>query len=176
MAPLVRYTFRFIILLLIQYVLCQMVPIAGYITPYFYFVYILWLPFNISKGALLWLSALYGLCLGYLLATPGIHAAACVLIAYFRPYILSALLVKDVKDINYAEPSAKSMGFAPYMTYAIVLTILHNLYIIVLQWMAVGHLGFFILKTILTSAVGVAIIAILEGLLSRNLKTRNSLQ
>jgi hypothetical protein len=174
MAPLVRYSFRFIILLLVQYILCQMVPIAGYITPYIYYVYILWLPFTISKSALLWISALYGLCLGYLLLSPGLHAAACVLIAYFRPYLLSVLLVKDVKDINFAEPSFKSMGFVPYITYVVILTLIHHLYIIFLQWTAVGHLGFFTVKIILTSATSVLMIAIIEGLLQRNLKTRTS--
>ncbi len=176
MAPLVRYSFRFIILLLIQYLLCQMAPIAGYITPYFYFVYILWLPFTIPKNQLLWLSAIYGLCLGYLVASPGIHAAACVLIAYLRPYILSLLLVKDIKDINYAEPSIKSMGFVPYITYAILLAIVHNLYVVILQWMGVGQMGFFIVKIILTSAVSILLMLILEGLLPRNLKTRTSLK
>ncbi len=176
MTPIIRYSFRFIILILIQYILCQMTPLRGFVTPYIYFVFILWLPFTMKRSTMLLVSALYGLALGYLLVCPGIHAAACVLIAYLRPYVLSMLLVKDIKDLNFAEPSTNSLGFIPYLTYIVILIIIHHSYIVLLQWLSVGHLGYFIVKVLLTSLISVIIIIILEGILPRTLKTRASLK
>jgi hypothetical protein len=156
--------------------LSEMLPLGGYVTPYLYFVYILWLPFSITRTQLLLVSMLYGLCYSYLILSPGIQAAACVLIAYIRPFLLSLLLPKEVKEMNYAEPSIKSMGFVPYAVYAVTLTFLHHSYLVLLQWFSVGNFGYFFIKVILTTIVSIVLIGILEMLISRNRKTRASLK
>lgn len=176
MTPLVRYSFRFIILIIFQYLLSQMVPLGGIVTPYMYFVFVLWLPFNMSNNVVLWLSAFYGLSFSFLIGSPGIHGAACVLIAFARPYLLKLLAVKDVKELNYAEPSSLSLGIGSYATYVIILTILHHSYLVILQWLTVGNLGFFILKVIMSTIVSVVLIGIIEMLVQRKLKTRASLR
>ncbi len=176
MSPLVRYSFRFIIFILVQYVLGSMEPLGNVITPYIYHLFILWLPFSLSRISLLFIAAVYGIALSFLLASPGIHGATCVLIAYARPYLLKLLLVKDVKDLNYAEPSVHSLGFTPYATYVITLTIIHHIYLIILEWLSVGQLGFFVLKIILSAGVSILLIAIVEMLVQRKQKTRSSLR
>jgi hypothetical protein len=176
MTPLVRYSFRFLVLLLAQYMLSQMPPLSGFITPYIYFAYIIWLPFNIKNNLLLVIAAILGLVISYLLGTPGIHGAVCVLLAFVRPYLLQTLLVKDAKEQTYAEPSIYSMGITPYITYAAILTILHYAYLVILQWMSVGNFGFFFLKLFLSSAISILLILLLEMVFPRRLKTRASLR
>jgi hypothetical protein len=175
MSPFVKYFFRAIIIILLQYVLSNITPLGGYITPYMYFVYILWLPFTMSRFWLLVVAALYGLAFGYLIWAPGLHAAACVLIAYLRPFLLSILLPKEVKEMNYMEPSYRSMGFSAYAVYAILLTIIHHCYLIFLQWLSVGNLGFFFIKAILTSIISILLIGVMELIFVRTKKTRASL-
>ncbi len=54
---------------------------------------------------------------------PGFHAAACVLIAYIRPFLINLLIPQEGAETNYEEPSFKSMGgLLPYMIYAGVLS------------------------------------------------------
>jgi hypothetical protein len=175
MSPIVKYIFRAILLLFIQYMLSSMVPLGGYITPYMYFIFILWLPFSMSRVWLMVVAAIYGLFFGYLVLSPGIHAAACVLIAYIRPFMLSVLLPREVKELNYTEPSIKSMGFVPYGVYAVVLILLHHTYLIFLQWVSVGNFMHFFIKAVLTSLVSIVLVGIIEAIVARSEKTRASM-
>ena len=123
MSQLVKNIIRFFMFILIQhFVLNQIPPLHQFITPYLYFLFILWLPFSISRSALLVVSFLLGFALDYFTGTPGLHAAPCVLIAYLRPFLINILISQEGAELNYAEPSIKSMGFAPYAFYVFVLT------------------------------------------------------
>ena len=73
-------------------------------TPYLYFLFILWLPFSIQGLACLMIGFVTGLVLDYFTMTPGLHAAACVLIAYARPFVITVLIPKDTAEFNYREP------------------------------------------------------------------------
>jgi hypothetical protein len=175
MSPALKYFFRAIVLLMIQYVLSNVAPLGGYITPYMYFIYILWLPFTISRFWLLVIAAIYGLFFGYLVLAPGLHAAACLLIAYLRPFIINILLSREVKEMNFTEPSFKSMGVTAYAFYASLLIFIHHAYLIFLQWFAVGNLGYFLLKTIMTTIVSLFLVSLIEIIFVRNQKSRASL-
>lgn len=175
MTPLLKYTLRAILLLFLQYLLSTRLPLGGLITPYIYFVFVLWLPFTISRIQLLFVAAIYGLAMGYLVFAPGIHAAVCVLIAYLRPFVIQLLLPREVKDMNYTEPSIKSMGFAPYSTYIVILTVIHFSYLILLQLLSAGNLWYFIQKLLYSTIVSLVLIVITDTLLGRKSKTRASL-
>jgi hypothetical protein len=175
MTPILRYSLRFIFVVLAQFILLKNVQLGGFISPYFYFLYILWLPFTISKNTLLIVSVLFGLALDYLVLTPGLHGSTCLLIAYLRPYILNLTVSRDLKTINYAEPSVRSMSLLPYCTYVVILTIIHNAYLIFIQWLSVGDVWFFLRKLIITSLVALLLAGIIEIIFQRTLKTRASL-
>jgi hypothetical protein len=176
MSPLVKHTFRFVLLILIQYMLSNMAPLNGYVVPYMYFVFILWLPFSIKRGWLLVLAAIYGFAFDFLVLTPGIHASACIMIAYLRPFLISLLLAREVTALNYAEPSVTSMGFTAYVVYAIMLIFAHHITLVFLQWMTVGKFGYFFIKIISTTIISILLVAILEAVVSRKQKTRASLK
>ena len=95
----------------------------------------------------------YGLCLDYFTLTPGLHAAACVLIAYLRPFVINLLISQEGADKSYASPSITSMGWAPYFTYILVLTLFHHIYLVFLEWMSFGTFLYFLGKVAATSAI-----------------------
>src|SRR4051812_19450181 len=110
MSDLIRNAIRFVLLILVQvFVLFHIKPLHHFVVPYIYFLYILWLPFNMPRMSLLLLSFFYGLTLDYFVSTPGLHAAACVLIAYVRPFIVNILIPQEGADQNYKSPSPTSM-------------------------------------------------------------------
>lgn len=87
MSSLLKNIIRFILFLFIQvYVLSHVPPLHQIITPYLYFLFILWLPFSINRWGLLLLGFAFGMSVDYFLGTPGLHAAPCTLIAYLRPF------------------------------------------------------------------------------------------
>src|SRR3954452_11409551 len=159
MSLLVKNIIRFILFILVQvYVLNQIPPLHQFITPYLYFLFILWLPFSVSRFALLVVSFFFGLTLDYFMGTPGLHAAPCVLIAYLRPFLINLLITQEGAEANYEEPSIKSMGFASYFVYAAVLTFIHHAFLFLLEALQFAGLWYFLAKTLLSVAVSLFLI------------------
>ncbi|MGZ3840086.1 MAG: rod shape-determining protein MreD [Flavisolibacter sp.] len=175
MSDLVKNTFRLFIFILVQvYVLNKIPHLHRYVVPYLYFLFILWLPFGISRLGLLLAGFAAGLLLDYFTSTPGLHAAACVLIAYIRPFIISVLIPKDATEFNYREPSPRAMGLAPYAVYALVLTLLHNTYLLLLEFLHFGTFLDFIFKVLSTTAISLLLIFTTELLFPRKIKFRTN--
>src|SRR6516225_12305794 len=117
MSELLKNSIRFVLFIFVQvFILFKIPPLHRFITPYLYYLYILWLPFNWSRAWLMTIAFLYGLCLDYFTLTPGLHAAAYVLIAYLRPFVINLLISQEGADKSYASPSITSMGWAPYFS------------------------------------------------------------
>jgi hypothetical protein len=104
--------------------------------------------------------------------TPGLHLAACVLIAYIRPPFIQLLLPKESTEWGNEEPSRKTMGQVPYMTYLVVMILLHHFYLILLEWLQFGSFLYFSGKLIATTIVSLLLILIADLLLNRNTRTR----
>jgi hypothetical protein len=156
------------------YVLSQIPPLHQFITPYLYFLFILWLPFTISRFGLLFVSFLLGITLDYFLTTPGLHAAPCVLIAYLRPFLINILISQEGAELNYAEPSIKSMGFAPYSLYVLVFTFIHHFYLVLIEWLQFGNFLYFLGKVTATTGVSLLLIFVTEMLFFRKQKFRTN--
>jgi hypothetical protein len=175
MNSVVKNIIRFALFILIQvYVLNQVPPLHQFIVPYLYFLFILWLPFNIPRFGLLILSFVFGLSLDYFMQTPGLHAAPCLLIAYIRPYLLSLLIPQETTEQSYAEPSIKSMGWAPYSLYVVLLTFIHHTYLVLIEWLQFGNFVYFIGKVTATTAISLLLIFITEMLFFRKARYRTN--
>jgi hypothetical protein len=175
MNDLVRNIFRFIFFIVLQvYVLDNMPALHRFIIPVIYYLFILWLPFSISRFWLLVVGFITGLAYDYFTVTPGLHTAACVLIAYFRPFIVNILIPKDTSEFNYNEPSARAMGWAPYTVYVFALSLLHHGYLLLLEWLDVGGFLDFLIKVVSTTAISMLLIFTAEILYPRRLKYRTN--
>ncbi len=175
MSDLVKNIFRLILFITVQVFLLNKIPfLHRFIVPYLYFLFILWLPFSTPRIALLFIGFATGLILDYFKMTPGLHAAACVLIAYVRPFIIQLLITKETTEINFHEPSPRGLGWGPYMVYAFILTFLHHLYPTLLQWLQFGSFLDFIIKTGATTAISMLLIITVELLFPRRLKYRTN--
>lgn len=175
MSDLVKNIFRLTIFILLQvYVLNKIPHLHRFIIPSIYFLFILWLPFTLTRVGLLLVGFVTGLILDYFTHTPGLHAAACVLIAYIRPFVIMALIPRDTNEINYREPSPKGMGWAPYTLYVFVLTFLHHAWLTLLEWIDFGSFMDFIIKVGATTAISMLLILTAELLFPRKLKFRTN--
>lgn len=175
MSDLLRNIIRFAVFILIQvFVLFKIPALHRFITPYLYFLFILWLPFSISRLGLLVVGFILGLSIDYFMMTPGLHAASCVLIAYIRPFVINVLAPKDSSEFNYREPSPKAMGWTPYAVYVLILTLLHNGYMIFLEWLSFGSFIDFLIKVVATTGISLLMIFTVELLFPRKLKYRTN--
>lgn len=170
-----RNIVRFALFILVQVYLLNKVPhLHQFVIPYLYFLFVLWLPFTLSRVGLLIVAFFTGLMLDWFTNTPGLHAAPCVLIAYIRPFIIGLLTPKDTSEFNYREPSPRSMGWTPYLVYVLILTLIHHIYLTVLEWVSFGNLLRFLIKVSAATAISMLLIIIVELLFPRKLKFRTN--
>ena len=174
MSDLVRNIIRFAFFILIQVCLLNKLHLHQYIIPYIYYLFILWLPFSISRFSLLIIGFLTGLTLDYFSMQIGVHAAACTLIAYIRPFVIQVLAPKDSSEFNYREPSPRAMGWTPYLVYALILTIFHHFYMMLLQYLQFGDFMDFVIKVISTTGISMLLIITTELLFPRKMKFRTN--
>jgi len=168
MNNILKNSARFLLLLLIQIIILNEIPpIHQFITPYLYFIFILWLPFGTSRIATTLLGFVIGYSLDTFTNTPGLHAAAASLIGYLRPTILNILLAQEVSEELSKEPSIATMGWGPFMIYLFAMTFIHHFYLVLLEWLQFGDFGYFIGKVFFTSLMSMLLILLAELLLNR---------
>lgn len=176
MSVLVKNIIRFFLFILVQvYLLYQIPPLHHLVTPYLYYLFILWLPFKMGRRSQLLLAFLLGIALDPFTKTYGLHSAPCVLIAYIRPFLINLLITREGADFNYTEPSVQSMGFAPYFTYVTILTFIHHTLLFFLEALQTGGLVYFIIKSLFSTAISLLLILLTELLFSRKQRFRTNI-
>lgn len=140
---------RFLILVVVQILLFNHINFLGYVNPYPYILFILVFPFTGNKGLLIFLSFLLGLSVDIFSDSGGVHAAACVFIAYVRP-----LLLKFSFGVSYEFNTIKlsKADFGARITYIIVAVLLHHLILFTLEIFNISHI-LLVLKSMLFSSI-----------------------
>ena len=175
MNDLVKNIFRLVVFILVQvYILNKIPHLHQYVVPYIYFLFILWLPFTVNRAGLLAIGFLTGFLLDAFKPSPGLHTAACVLVAYARPFIINVLIPKDTAEFNFREPSPKAMGWAPYAIYVFFLTLVHHTYLTFLLWLDFLPFVDFVIKVISTTAISLLLIFTVELLFPRKVRYRTN--
>ncbi|MEZ5027885.1 MAG: rod shape-determining protein MreD [Ferruginibacter sp.] len=127
MSSLIKYFIRFALFILVQVFVLDRIHLHQMVTPYIYFLFLIWLPFNMGRTQQMLIAFLLGFTLDSFHHQPGFHSAACVLIAYVRPFLINILIPQEGADTNYNEPSFTSIGgILPYMVFISVLTFIHH--------------------------------------------------
>ena len=85
---LIRNILRFVILLIVQVMVFDNLRLGSYIHPCVYVLFVLLLPFDTPKWRLLIDAFLIGIAVDIFNGTPGLNAAATVLMAFVRPFII----------------------------------------------------------------------------------------
>ena len=122
---LLVFLFRFLILILVQVVVLNNVQFSGFINPFVYIMFIMMLPVRMPKTFLLLAAFLTGLVVDVFSNTMGMHAAACVFMAYVRPTVLRIMAPRDGYETE-SSPSVKELGFTWFLIYAATLTFIHH--------------------------------------------------
>ncbi len=176
MTDLLKHIFRCCVFIFVQvFLLNEVPPLHRYVSPHLYYLFLLWLPFRLSRISLLLIAFFYGLTLDAFMHTPGLHAAACTLMAYVRPFFISILLPKEAGETGYPEPSYKSMGITPYGTYIMLLTVVHHLYLTLLEWLQLGGFLLFLGKILASTGVSLLLVLITELVFSRKSNYRTNM-
>ena len=123
--------FRWIVLLFVQIFLLRNLSFYNLSTPFIYVLFILVLPFRIPNLLLFILAFITGLTLDAFYDTLGVHASACVALAFVRILFISVSLNRDA--IDAPEPSLGNMGFKWFSIYAVLCIFTHHLVVFFLE-------------------------------------------
>jgi rod shape-determining protein MreD len=142
--------------------------------PYLYPLFLLLLPFELSVVAMLILGFVLGLTIDMFMNTTGMHAAACVLMAYLRTNALSALLPKHLSEYAHQSPSVKTMGWVPFLTYCAFLLVIHHALYFTLELWNFTNPGIILLKILASALTSMLMILVFTLLFTRQGLPRNN--
>jgi len=150
---------RFVVLVFMQVFLLKNLTLYDLATPYPYILFILLLPFETPNIVLFVLSFAIGITIDAFFDTPGLHAAACTLLAFVRILFISVTVQKDGFD-NEPEPSLGAMGFRWFFMYAAILTLIHHFFLFNLEVFRISELQYTLTRFVLSSVFTVFLMLI----------------
>jgi rod shape-determining protein MreD len=165
MPTVLQNIFRFIILVLFQVLVLNNIQFLGYINPYIYILFIIALPVRTPRWFSLVLAFAIGLTIDIFSNTMGLHAFACVLIAFLRNGIIN--LFTSIEEGNNPTPSFHSFGVGAYIKYVVIIVLIHHTALFYLEAFSFAHFWIISLKIILSSLLTILLIMGVQSLKSK---------
>jgi rod shape-determining protein MreD len=146
---------RLLVFTLLQILVLNNVMFSGFINPYLYVITVLMLPFNTPAVLVMSTGFVSGLLIDIFQDSLGMHAAASVLMAYSRSYVLKLFSPREGYDTN-AEPTLHYLGNAWFLSYSILLISIH-------------HVCYFFIEVFRISEIIYTLIRIVASIISTSL-------
>jgi len=156
---------RFVLLLAAQILIFNNLDFLGYINPFPYLLFIILYPVNGNKTGLLVASFLLGLILDMFCNSGGVHAAASLLLAYYRPYIF-----KFSFGLSYEYQTVKlnDVLTPERFSFLAIAVVLHHFVLFILEVFRVSFLFEIILKTFVSTIFTLIICILIIYLIKPN--------
>jgi rod shape-determining protein MreD len=158
------------VLVFVQVFLLKNISLYNLATPYLYILFILLLPFKTPNVLLFGLAFIIGLTIDAFYDTPGLHAAACVILAFVRIVFINLTVPKEGFD-SEPEPTLSIMGFRWFFTYVLTLTLFHHFFLFSIEAFSFSEVQYAISRFLLSSLFTIFLILI-SGLLFYRRKER----
>ncbi|HRP90331.1 MAG TPA: hypothetical protein PKX92_09835 [Edaphocola sp.] len=132
--------------------------------PYIYPLFLLLLPIETPVWFMLVSGFILGLTVDVFMNTPGLNAAASLLMAYCRLPLLKFILPKKLYEYRNAAPSVATMNWTPFLIYAALLLFIHHIALMFLEVWSLKAPLYFIIKlvaSLITSLIFVVLYALL---------------
>ena len=152
--PLVKNTFLFVLLVLLQVLIFNNVDYWGYVNPMIYIVYLLLSPYRENRVPYLCTAFLLGLCVDIFSNTGGFNAASSVFI----------------KNFEYQEMDLVGYPFTKILSYTTLMVVLHHTLFYFLEVFNFNHLLLTTVKIIGASLFTIAVCLLAIYLFSKNKK------
>ncbi|HMC01138.1 MAG TPA: rod shape-determining protein MreD [Flavobacteriaceae bacterium] len=158
---------RFLILVFVQILILNHINFLGYVNPYLYILFVILFPIKNSRTLFIFLGFLIGLTIDLFSDSGGVHAAACVTIAYIRPVVLKFCfgMIYEHQAIKFSnvDLGAKTM-------YIAILTLIHHLILFSLEIFNFSKIILTLQKTLFSSAFTILLCVLVSIIFSKNSK------
>ena len=160
---LIKNILTFIGLFLLQVLVFDNIRIGNYLHPIIYVLFVMILPFKTPKLRLIIDGFLIGMAIDIFNGTPGLNAAATVLIAYLRPYVIGFMTRKSELD-EKDSPKVGIMGFSWFFVYSLILLLIHNFTLFLLEAFSFKLLGIVLLEVVISVPISLFVILLISYL------------
>lgn len=159
-----NHLWRFVWLITFQVLIFNQIQFMGYMNPMPYVLIILLLPPSISRFLLLLIGFVTGLAVDIFSGEIGLHAGACVMLAYLRPMLQKLFTTQGLNE--YEVLDLDNMGAPRFVTYAGIGILIHHMYFFMVEAFKFVELPTILWRTFLSSIFTLFFVFILQ-LLSR---------
>lgn len=160
---------RFVLLLLLQVLVFDNIQIRAFLIPQVYILFILLLPFETYKWLLLLSAFMLGLVVDLFSYTVGLHAAACTLIAFLRPYVISVIASRQQYEPG-VQPGVRGLGFKWFLSYTLIMVAIHHVFIYLMEEFRFSDILTIIYRSVANIVITSAVIILAQLLISTNSK------
>ena len=157
--------FRFLLLLTVQIIVFNNMNFLGYISPYPYILFIILYPVNGNKFGLLLAGFFLGIIMDMFSNSGGIHTAACLVLAYYRPY-----LFKFSFGLSYEYQTVRlNDALTPERFSFILLSgLIHHFVLFLLEAFSIGFILDTLIRTVLSTVFTIILCIIIIYLTKPN--------
>jgi rod shape-determining protein MreD len=147
-SALLENSARFILLVAAQVLIFNRIDLFGYINPFPYILFIILYPVNGNKSGLLLASFFLGILMDMFCNSGGVHAAACIVLAYFRPSIF-----KFSFGLSYEYQTVKLNDILTPERFSFILiaVVIHHSVLFILEVFKISLLIDILLRTVLST-------------------------
>lgn len=163
---IIRNIVRFAILVGIQVLVIKNIELGRFINPFIYVLFIIGLPFETPKWLLLFSAFAMGITIDLFYDTAGMHAAACVFIAYLRPGLLKLFSPRDGYEFG-TQPTIQYLGIPWFLSYSGILIVLHHLILFYIEVFRFSEFFSTFFRVIVSSLFTILLVVISQYLFHR---------
>jgi hypothetical protein len=154
---------RFFFLIAFQVLILNHINLGGYVNPYFYIYFILLLPFSIPLWMLLLSAFAMGIGIDVFTNTLGLNAAACLMMAFARPFVIT-VISSGPESLIGDTPSLRNQGIKWFIYYAALLILVHHFTLFYLEIFRFSEFFRTLFRVLLSSAFTMTLVMISEYL------------
>jgi len=163
----VNQILNFLFLIALQVLVLDNVELHRMVRPLIYPLIILLLPISMAGSLVIFIAMLLGLVIDIFNDTLGLHASACVFMAFCRPFILSIFRPRGGYE-QFTTPSYQKLGVNWLLRYAGVCILLFNAFFFLVEAFNLRFLHLTLLKIILSTFFCLLLIMIHQMLFTRS--------
>lgn len=144
-----KFILSFVLLVLAQVLVFNNHAFLGYMNPYIYLIYLLYLPATLNRSSLLLIAFALGLCIDMFENTGGIHASATLSIAWLRPILLKVVSQRQGDDLTAIK--IRELGLVSTIFYSLSAILVHHFLLFLLEEFSFENMGTIMLRTLYSS-------------------------
>jgi len=161
---LIRNIITGILLLFVQGLIINNMRLGANVNPLVYILFILLLPAETPNWLLLFLGFLIGISMDIFTNTFGLHASACVWLAFCRPIVLKYIAPRDGFEFG-SELSIADQGLNWFLSYTVITVFLHHVWFFPLELFHFSSFFGLVKKLFLSSIASILLIVLAQYLM-----------